>query len=28
VQVDAVDGRKLSVRTRPGYFAAGVQAHR
>jgi Ca-activated chloride channel family protein len=28
VQVDATDGRKLNVRTRPGYFAAGVQAHR
>jgi Ca-activated chloride channel family protein len=28
VQVDASDGRKLNVRTRPGYFAAGVQAHR
>jgi Ca-activated chloride channel family protein len=28
VQVDAADGRKLNVRTRPGYFAAGVQAHR
>jgi VWFA-related protein len=28
VQVDAADGRKLNVRTRPGYFAAGVEAHR
>jgi Ca-activated chloride channel family protein len=28
VQVDAAGGRTLNVRTRPGYFAAGVQAHR
>jgi hypothetical protein len=28
VQLDAADGRKLNVRTRPGYFAAGVEAHR
>jgi VWFA-related protein len=28
VRVDAADGQKLNVRTRPGYFAAGVQAHR
>jgi Ca-activated chloride channel family protein len=28
VQVDSAGGRTLNVRTRPGYFAAGVQAHR
>jgi Ca-activated chloride channel homolog len=28
VSVDAPDGQKVNVRTRPGYFAAGVEAYR